>query len=163
MKVVKLKTDEGWVSLYQTFLNKCLRKDKNLIDVENKDEALVNLGLTGTITSHNHDSLYLPLIQALEDKLMATIDDLKQELQQEIKETVDNREFLTIHEGSITELINKENGWYLWTGTISEVTGSWIIVKMNTLLTATNVEDPRVVLSSNNFSTWYSPFGYWHA
>lgn len=65
--------------------------------------------------------------------------------------------------GDITSLTNIENGWYQWQGTISSVTGTWIISKFNSLYSAHNIEDPRVLLFSNNLTAWYSPYAYWHA
>lgn len=154
MHVFKIKTKDGWVSLYRTLMNLFVRKDKNLADLENKDEALTNLGLTGDVTSHNHDNRYLPLIQEAEDRVMEALDETKEEIK---------KNMLSEHNGSLSELINMDNGWYKWQGTIESVTGTWIIVKMDTLYQATCMDDPRVVLNSGNLNTWYSPYGYWHA
>lgn len=65
--------------------------------------------------------------------------------------------------GAISALSNQSDGWYKWSGTIDDVQGTWILQKMSTLYTATNIEDPRVVLNSNNLTKWYSPYAYWHA
>lgn len=154
MHVFKIKTKDGWVSLYRALMNLFVRKDKNLADLENKDEALINLGLAGDVTSHNHDNRYLPLIQAAEDRIMEALDETKEEIK---------KNMLSEHNGSLSELINMDNGWYKWQGTIESVTGTWIIVKMDTLYQATCMDDPRVVLNSGNLNTWYSPYGYWHA
>lgn len=70
---------------------------------------------------------------------------------------------LVAYSGNISGLSSKNNGWYSFSGTISDTTGTWIITKMGSLYTATNVEDPRIVLNSNDLSTWVSPYAYWHA
>ena len=70
---------------------------------------------------------------------------------------------LNNYTGSITDLDNMHNGWYKWSGTIDTVTGTWILFKMDTFYQASNIEDTRVILVSNNLSNWYSPYGYWHA
>lgn len=154
MKVFKIKTEEGWVSLYQAAMNLFMRKDKNLSDLLDKDEALKNLGLSGDINSHNHDNRYLPLIQAAEDRVMEAIDNTVEDLKQDI---------LNQLEGSISDLTNMNNGWYKWKGILSNVNSTWIVVKMDTLYTATSLDDPRIVLNSKNLKDWYSPYGYWHA
>ena len=63
----------------------------------------------------------------------------------------------------LTSLSSANNGWFKFTGTIDGVNGNWIIFKADTLYQATNIEDPRIVLNSNNLTTWYSPYAYWHA
>ena len=63
----------------------------------------------------------------------------------------------------LTNLSSANNGWFKFTGTIDGVNGNWIIFKADTLYQATNIEDPRIVLNSNNLTTWYSPYAYWHA
>ena len=78
MRILKFKTDNGWVSLYTYVLSLFMRKNRNLGDLEDKAEALENIGLTGdNITSHSHDSKYLPLIQAAEDNAVNKIDELR--------------------------------------------------------------------------------------
>lgn len=63
----------------------------------------------------------------------------------------------------LTNLSSANNGWFKFTGTIDGVDGNWIIFKADTLYQATNIEDPRIVLNSNNLTAWYSPYAYWHA
>ena len=48
-----------WKPLYVAYLRNRLRKDKNLSDVENKEEARGNLGLLNEVTDHWHDSRYV--------------------------------------------------------------------------------------------------------
>lgn len=85
------------------------------------------------------------------------------EIKDKINELVVNTSVVDIGNAGITTIKNKENGWYKWKGNLLDVSGTWIIVKMDTLLyTATNLEDPRVVLNSSDLSTWYSPYASWH-
>ena len=86
MKLIKLKTSEGWISLYQSILNACLKKNKNLADIENREEARKNLELTGDNNhTHYHDDRYVPMITQLEDKLMAEYEQMRNELTVQIK------------------------------------------------------------------------------
>ena len=86
MRILKFKTDNGWVSLYTYVLSLFMRKNRNLGDLEDKAEALANIGLTGdNITSHSHDSKYLPLIQAAEDNAVNKIDELRLDTNIEIR------------------------------------------------------------------------------
>ena len=86
MRILKFKTDNGWVSLYTYVLSLFMRKNRNLGDLEDKAEALENIGLTGdNITSHSHDSKYLPLIQAAEDNAVNKIDELRLDTNIEIR------------------------------------------------------------------------------
>ena len=86
MRILKYKTDNGWVSLYTYVLSLFMRKSKNLSDIENKAEALENLELVGeSITSHSHDSKYLPLIQAAEDNAINKVDELRLDTNVEIR------------------------------------------------------------------------------
>lgn len=63
----------------------------------------------------------------------------------------------------ITELGNKGNGWYKFTGVLSGIDGNWMINRVDTLYIANNIDDPRIVLNSIDRETWYSPYAYWHA
>ena len=86
MRILKYKTDNGWVSLYTYVLSLFMRKSKNLSDIENKAEALENLELVGeNITSHSHDSKYLPLIQAAKDNAINKVDELRLDTNVEIR------------------------------------------------------------------------------
>ena len=99
------------------------------------------------------------------DSNYATKDDLPTKISDLINDSnfIDKQEFLTEFSGNLSDIINKTNGWYKWRGTIDGTTGTWIIIKMDTLYTVTNIEDPRIVLNSNDLNTWYSVYGYWHA
>lgn len=77
MKTIKIKTKEGWVPLYETYLKSCMRKENNLSDVQDISQSLENLGLSGdSVESHSHDSRYLPMLQKLEDKIKTDITDI---------------------------------------------------------------------------------------
>lgn len=91
MRILKYKTDKGWLPLYTYVLSLFMRKSKNLGDLENRSEALNNLGLTGeNITSHLHDSKYLPLIQAAEDNAVNQVDKLRLDTNIEIRNIRDS-------------------------------------------------------------------------
>lgn len=64
---------------------------------------------------------------------------------------------------ALNELSKHPNGYFAFNGTIEGVSGNWIILKTNSLYQATNIENPRIVISSSNLTTWYSPYAYWHA
>lgn len=160
IKALKYYTSEGWKSLYSdivSFLsNNALLRTNNLSDLIDKDAARENLELTGNNNNtHYHDSHYLPMFQALEDKVDQKIEDFENEL--------NNKDNLVDYSGDIINLEDQKNGWYKWTGTIDSVYSVWIIQKMSSLYIATSINDPRIVLNSNNLTTWYSPYGYWHA
>lgn len=80
---------------------------------------------------------------------------------------ITNARFNVVTVTTVEEIESKQNGWYfVASATIADVSGSWIITRFGnasaTLYTATNINDPRVVLNSVNLSTWYSPYGSWH-
>ena len=81
-------------------------------------------------------------------------------------QTAINR-FEVVAINSVNDLPSKQNGWYsIQSASLAGVSGSWIIAKFGTLYTATNTNDPRVVLNSvnpTNTNEWYSPYAYWHA
>ena len=161
MNLIKIKTPDGWVVLYKALFESFLSKDDNLADLTDVSEALKNLGLVGDVTSHNHDSQYLSLIQEKYDELNNKIKDLENKLEDQ------KHNFFTVVEGDLLSFLRMANGWYIWKGTISNVTGTWLIRKAGTEndinYAAYNIEDPRVALSSSNLNEWYSPYGYWHA
>ena len=172
MKVLKYKTEDGWVPLYIYVLNQCAKKDANLGDLTDINEALKNLGLAEeNVTSHAHDSRYLPLIQKAENKARNDLEELRDALNAEIdrlnQQVKENsyaiKELQQTHEfsGEITKLAGMENGWYKWYGTLSGITATWIINKMDTLYVANNINDPRVMLISSELSNWYAPYAYW--
>lgn len=78
MKVLKVLTDNGWLPLYTYVLSLFMKKENNLSDLTDKNEALKNLQLAdNNITSHAHDSIYLPKIQEAKDRVTTKVDDLK--------------------------------------------------------------------------------------
>lgn len=105
MRILKFKTDNGWVSLYTYVLSLFMRKNRNLGDLEDKAEALANIGLTGdNITSHSHDSKYLPLIQAAEDNAVNKIDELRLDTNIEIRNI---KEYITSSNTEIDTKLDK--------------------------------------------------------
>lgn len=156
MRGLKYLTEKGWEALYTNIIAKALFAEKNLSDLTNKEQARENLELIGNNNhTHYHDDRYLPLIQNLEDKLINKIEALETKVEEE--------DMLSSFNGSITQLTNMKNGWYKWTGILDSINSTWIIVKTDTLYTATNIADPRIVLRSNDLSSWYSSYAYWHA
>lgn len=81
MRIIKYKTAQGWVSLYQSLMRNFLRKDKNLEDIDNKEEARSNLELNGDNNhTHYHDDRYIPMITATKDSIMAEVDQIKNDI-----------------------------------------------------------------------------------
>ena len=143
-------------SFLKFIISKCLFADKNLADLKNKQEARDNLEISGdNVHTHYHDDRYMPLIQQLEDKLMNIINNMKLE--------IENKDMVTTQTGALSNFINLKNGWYKWVGTIDSMYATWIIIKADTMYTAINMGDTRVVLRSNDLDTWNSPYAYWHA
>ena len=105
------------------------------------------------------------LSDLINDTGFITQDDVPKKISDLVNDSnfIDKQEFLKEYNGTLNNLKNQVNGWYKWTGTIYGVNGNWIIIKMDTLYTATNLEDPRLVVNSNDLTTWYSIYGYWHA
>ena len=156
MKVLKYFTKDGWSPLYISAIAKALFAENNLSDILDREEARKNLELTGDNNhTHYHDDRYVPMIDAVKDSLLNT--------KEELKESLGEHDHGYTLEGPILNLSSKKNGWYKWSGTLDSVSGAWIVEKKGTLYTATNIEDPRVVLNSNDLTVWRSPYGYWHA
>lgn len=156
MRVIKYFTKNGWKSLYSHEIAKALFADKNLDDVLNKEQARANLELNGENNhTHYHDDRYIPLIQQAEDRVTNLIENFKVEMRE--------KDILSPFKGTILEMVNLKNGWYRWTGTLDSITATWIILKTDTLYTAVDMEDPRIVLRSNDLNNWYSAYAYWHA
>lgn len=99
------------------------------------------------------------------DANYATVDQIPTHISDLINDSnfIDKQEFLVNHEGGLTDLMTKPNGWYKWRGEIDNTEGTWIIIKMDNLCTVTCIEDPRIVLNTNDLNNWYSVYGYWHA
>lgn len=156
MKIIKYLADNGWIPLYLDEIRSALFAEKNLSDLTDKEAARENLELSGdNVHSHYHDDRYLPLLQKLEDKLTNQMDSLKEEVKE--------KDILEKYDGSIGGFTNLKNGWYKWTGELDGIYSTWIILKTDALYTATNMADPRIVLRSNDLSSWYSCYAYWHA
>lgn len=156
MKLLKYYTKNGWEALYANAISKGLLAENNLSDLMDKEEARKNLEIYGdNVHNHYHDDRYLPLIQEVEDKLMTIVNNMKKGL--------DETDMIKNQEGTLQSFVNLKNGWYKWTGIIDSINATWIIVKADTLYSATNMGDPRIVLRSNDLETWSSPYAYWHA
>lgn len=161
MNLIKMKTKDGWITLYKALFKSFLSKNQNLADLTDKKAAQKNLGVTGDINTHNHDSIYMPIIQA-------KYDDLNNKIKQ-LNDKIDDQKhnFFTTITCNLSDFSIKPDGWYLWKGLISGVTGTWLIrkagAKSASSYIAYSIEDPRVVISSNDLQNWYSPYGYWHA
>lgn len=68
MGLLKYKLRDGWHVLYGGILQKVLRKDMNLSDVDNVASARSNLGLTGNVTTHYHQ-VYVDSIADLQSQI----------------------------------------------------------------------------------------------
>lgn len=91
MSLIKIKTAEGWISLYQAFINSCLKRDKNLGDILNKEEARKNLELTGEDNhTHYHDDRYVPLIEGAKDEMIAELQQVRNEIEIQINNITTN-------------------------------------------------------------------------
>lgn len=66
-----------WVQLYGSVLRNRLRRDKNLADLTDIEEAQKNLGLFGDVVTHNHDTLYKPVLERIEGKVDQEIENRK--------------------------------------------------------------------------------------
>ena len=66
MAIAKIKINGEWLELYGTEMSGRLKVLENLADVADPDIARENLGLAGDVTTHNHDSRYLPLIGSMQ-------------------------------------------------------------------------------------------------
>lgn len=65
MGLLKYKLSDGWHVLYGGILQKVMRKDKNLSDLESISSARQNLELVGDVSTHHHDSRYQNQIDAI--------------------------------------------------------------------------------------------------
>ena len=93
MAILKYRDNEGFKSLYTDEIKNRLRKDLNLSDLTNIEDARTNLELTGENNhTHYHDDRYLPKIEA-EANQRETSDN-------EIKELINNK---------VEEIINTSN------------------------------------------------------
>ena len=156
MRGLKYLTDNGWETLYTKIISKALFAENNLSELTDKEAARENLEITGdNVHSHYHDDRYIPLLQAVEDRLLSKIDD--------VSTKIEEKDILENFDGAISALLTQRNGWYKWTGELDGIYSTWIILKTDSLYTATSMTDPRVVLRSNDLLSWYSSYAYWHA
>lgn len=81
MAVLKWKSAKGWLVFYASYLKNCLQKSKNLGDLTDRAKARENLELVGDVTTHNHDSRYMSLINGMKSDMSGSltqqIEDLK--------------------------------------------------------------------------------------
>ena len=99
MAILKWKKIDQWYTVYGSILKDTLRCSKNLSDLTDKNLARTNLELVGdNITTHLHDSRYLPLIQAETSARTIAINNLSLNLS---KEVTDRQTDMTALESSI--------------------------------------------------------------
>ena len=85
MGILKYKKDNTFHKIFGETFNNKVSKDSNLENLTDAAVAREKLGLTGDVTTHNHDSLYVPEIEKEqakridEDKAIAEkIEDLRE-------------------------------------------------------------------------------------
>ena len=70
MAILKWRDGNGkWISLYANWLRQCLRRDKNLSDLDNAEEARKNLGVSAENITTVVDNKYQPIVEDLETKI----------------------------------------------------------------------------------------------
>lgn len=83
MSVLKVYKNKKWEVLYANEIALRLKKTANLSDIPDKKEARTNLEIEGdNITTHNHNSIYLPLIKESKDlanQVLQALDTVKRE------------------------------------------------------------------------------------
>lgn len=77
MSILKWKKNNKWISIYADAIKNRLMRTANLSDLTDKTAALNNLGLTGDVETHHHDSRYLPIFEKLENKVKEKFKALK--------------------------------------------------------------------------------------
>ena len=65
MTIAKIKVKGQWVNLYADEINSRLKISRNLADLSDVATARENLGLVGDVSTHNHDSQYMSLIEKI--------------------------------------------------------------------------------------------------
>ena len=90
---LKIKTEENkWEQVYGNAIANRLRKDENLADLVDKQEARQNLELTGdNNTTHYHDNRYLPLIEGEINARKAETSQLRTELDAEVSSRIQDK------------------------------------------------------------------------
>lgn len=63
MTMLRMKLNGEWVDLYAGEIKNRLKRTENLADLDDASAARQNLELTGDVSTHNHDSRYLSLIE----------------------------------------------------------------------------------------------------
>lgn len=120
MAILKYRDNEGFKSLYTDAIKNRLRKDLNLADLENTQEARKNLELTGDNNhTHYHDDRYLPKIEAEANKRETADNEIKNLINNKVdeitnttnnninnlKETLNNK----IDNAIVQEVIDRNN------------------------------------------------------
>lgn len=97
MSVIKWKKAvNDWVSVYRDAIKRRLKKDKNLSDLDDKAAARENLEIVGdNVTSHQHDSIYVPMIdaeaeerKAKDEEILAELETLKAQEDSSLKDLI---------------------------------------------------------------------------
>lgn len=97
MSVIKWKKAIGdWASVYKDIIERRLKKDKNLSDVPDKAAARENLEINGdNVTSHQHDSTYIPMInkevaerKATDEEILSQLNILKEKEDSSLKDLI---------------------------------------------------------------------------
>ena len=86
MTIARIRLDGKWVNLYANEIDGRLKKSENLSDLTDVALARENLELVGDIDTHNHDSIYLPLIRTLSNTSVENIGSIEKEKEERIAE-----------------------------------------------------------------------------
>lgn len=73
MEVLRFLQNGRWRNLYYGMLKNRLRRDLNLKDISSVSDALENLGLTGDVETHNHDTRYKKMIEQAKGEMRRAI------------------------------------------------------------------------------------------
>lgn len=87
MSILKWKKNNKWISIYADAIKNRLMRTANLSDLTDKTAALNNLGLTGDVETHHHDSRYLPMFEKLENKVKEKFKALKFKVSGDVAES----------------------------------------------------------------------------
>lgn len=91
---IKIKKDDNtWEQIYGNAIANRLRKDQNLADIIDKQEARDNLELSGdNNTTHFHDSRYVPMIENEKNERKAETTQLRTDLDTETANRAKDKE-----------------------------------------------------------------------
>lgn len=91
---IKIKKDDNtWEQIYGNAIANRLRKDQNLADIIDKQEARDNLELSGdNNTTHFHDSRYVPMIENEKNERKAETTQLRTDLNAETANRAKDKE-----------------------------------------------------------------------